>query len=132
MRARSPSSALGPRLRACATPRAARVLWKNYRLLLPEDTYRTRWNRLLLVLVLYNTACLPLDLCFGARLPRPLDYSVDGFFLIDILLNLRTTYINADSAEINVDWRLAGAPRPPAPGVPCARRPQRARSPRAR
>jgi len=52
VRARSSSSAFGPRLRACVTPCAARVLWKNYRLLLPEDTYRTRWNRLLLVLVL--------------------------------------------------------------------------------
>ena len=88
----------------------AQKLWRDYRLLLPADLYRKYWNRCLLVLVLYNTAFLPLDLCFGARPPRALDYTVDGFFLADILLNLRTTYYVEDSAELILDWRLAGPP----------------------
>ena len=95
------------------------MLWSNYRLLLDDGKHpfdRRRWNLWLLVLVLVNSVLLPLDLCLQFGLtdsitPRPIEYCIDAFFVVDIVLNLRTTWRIADSAEVITDGRLVGVRR---------------------
>ena len=49
----------------------ARNLWRHMRLLPPTGVWRKRWNKWLLLLVLWNIIFLPLNLCF-VRGPDPL------------------------------------------------------------
>ena len=91
----------------------ARNLWRHMRLLPPTGVWRKRWNKWLLLLVLWNIIFLPLNLCFvrgpDPLSPRELDYVMDVFFLVDIILNFRTTLRVEDTDELITDWRVLGA-----------------------
>ena len=91
----------------------ARNLWRHMRLLPPTGVWRKRWNKWLLLLVLWNIIFLPLNLCFvrgpDPLSPRELDYVMDVFFLVDIILNFRTTLRVEDTDELITDWRVIGA-----------------------
>jgi len=74
-----------------------RNLWRNYRLLTPESPLRSRWDWILVVLVVFTSAQIPFVLVFNmpdsARISMKIfDYVIDFFFWVDILLNFTTSY----------------------------------------
>ena len=75
----------------------ARNLWKNYYLLVPMSPRRNLWDWVLVLMVFFNSLEIPFVLVFalpnGAQEGiRMFDYVLDGFFWVDILLNLNTSY----------------------------------------
>ncbi|KAL1524301.1 hypothetical protein AB1Y20_019204 [Prymnesium parvum] len=88
----------------------SRKLWKKYRLLPPTSKGRTRWNQLMLLFVLYNCFQIPLSLSITFDDAAKdgfnrFDFVVDSFFLIDMLLNFRTSYYEGE--ELVTDgWKV--------------------------
>ena len=85
----------------------ARNLWKNHRILPPTSSFKQRWDLVMMLLVFYNCVYIPIELFFlngfviHEDYPKHIvhdviDYTVDFFFFLDILLNCRTAYYDED------------------------------------
>jgi len=125
----------------------ARNLWRNHRIFPPESRWRDYWDAVLLLLVIYNCLYIPLELGFRLSTPgewgasRIVNLCFDFLFLVDVLLNFRTSYfedeeIVTDQKKIALrylkSWCAAraaanddpaarpppAAPAPPAQGAP--------------
>ena len=123
----------------------ARNLWRNHRIFPPESRWRDYWDAVLLLLVIYNCLYIPLELGFRLSTPgewgasRIVNLCFDFLFLVDVLLNFRTSYfedeeIVTDQKKIALrylkSWcapaprptttpcRPPAAPAPPAQGAP--------------
>ena len=64
---------------------------------IPDSRARHRYDVVLMVLVLYTLAVVPLSSAFFASVTQPaafvaLDYALDAFFVLDIVLNFQTFY----------------------------------------
>ena len=76
---------------------------QKYKMIITTDSkWKFRWNIFIGVLVLYNGVLIPWNISFGRPFDWTLyiDYSVDVFFLIDIFLSLRTSYITKTGVEV--------------------------------
>ena len=76
---------------------------KNRWIIHPDNTYRQRWDVMILVIVLFTVMTLPLRLAFSDILESPgqdglswmvTDIVSDAIFGVDMLLNFRTGYFN--------------------------------------
>jgi hypothetical protein len=68
------------------------------------NTWRCNWDLLIIVLVLYNAFTLPLEIAFNppflsSEVAKYVNLFLDLFFLIDIFVNFRTTYVDNFSGE---------------------------------
>jgi len=61
---------------------------------------RTSWDCFVLLLLLYLIIMVPMGLAFGEAVANSFDHIIDYFFLIDVLLNFRTTYVNSAGKRI--------------------------------
>lgn len=79
---------------------------KRMRLVLPHAPWKITWDWIVIVLVLYNAYMVPFDIAFnvcgGAGLLF-VDIVVDLFFIADLILNLRTTYVD-DAGMLVLDY----------------------------
>ena len=84
-------------------------LWKYHKLLPPAgmSSNKLKWDMLVVLLVMINCYVIPVDLCFnswqdiidsttGGQVWRGIDYFIDFLFLVDIIINFRTTYFDRD------------------------------------
>ena len=76
---------------------------QKYKMIITTDSkWKFRWNIFIGVLVLYNGVLIPWNIAFGRPFNWTLyiDYGVDAFFLVDIFLSLRTSYITKTGVEV--------------------------------
>jgi len=78
-----------------------RNLWKNYRMLPPTSVAKSRWDIVMFIFVFYNSIYIPLELAFEDVIEKHvahcvIDYLIDIMFVIDMVINFRTTYFNAE------------------------------------
>lgn len=89
------------------TIKIPRFMWRL------NNKYRMNWDLLIIILALYNCIMIPLALAFGDRMNESneidiIERIVDIFFILDILLNFRTTYINPKTnIEITEPMKVA-------------------------
>mmetsp|Transcript_6108 Transcript_6108/g.17031 ORF Transcript_6108/g.17031 Transcript_6108/m.17031 type:complete len:213 (+) Transcript_6108:300-938(+) len=57
----------------------------------PMSTFRGYWDTLVLLCIIYTMLFLPIHIAFDYRLDA-VEWSVDAFFLVDVLLNFETGY----------------------------------------
>ena len=72
------------------------LLHKNF-VFLPRSPFKMIWNLLIVVLLLYTATILPYRVCFNLLQGHDwilLDFSVDLFFFLDILVNFNTGIIS--------------------------------------
>ena len=75
-------------------------LWKHHRLLPPTSTFKSRWDLVMILFVLYNSWYIPMELSFAYLTENKsaghcaVDYAIDLCFLFDVVVNFRTTYYN--------------------------------------
>lgn len=82
-------------------------LWRYYRLLAPHGRFKQRWDPYIQLLTMYNCIFIPMSLAFGYVMDDAhlvIDYAVDAFFAIDMLLSMSTVYYN-DHYELVIDRR---------------------------
>lgn len=73
-----------------------------------DSTRRMSWDMLMVVLLAYVAISLPFAFGFGASESLDItDHIVDAFFLTDIALNFRTSYIDADECLVVSGKRIA-------------------------
>ena len=65
-----------------------------------NNKFKVIWDIIVLLLIVCLSIYIPYEIGFDVHLSITFDYFVLAFFLIDILVNLRTTYINLDKEEI--------------------------------
>jgi len=100
----------------------ARNLWANHKMLPPDSPFKKWWNRIVVLLVMYNTLFLIIVICFqkynGDGLywydhatdtldvtPMVFDYLIDVFFAADIYLTFRTTFFDQEN-ELVLDRKV--------------------------
>ena len=85
----------------------ARNLWKNHHIIPPNSKNKQNWDLVMMLLVFYNCVYIPIELFFlngfvehsdypKSTVHTVVDYIVDLFFAIDILLNMTTAYYDED------------------------------------
>jgi len=78
----------------------------------PGSTFRTTWDMCTAILLVYVAAVEPYAYAFMADasptpLSRNMNLFVDCFFLVDLVLNFRTGYVDHASEEILDPWKAA-------------------------
>ena len=67
------------------------------------DPWRTRWDLFIILLALYNSVSVPLEVGFELEESylglKVVGYLLDSFFAMDIVVNFRTTYFNGEGKE---------------------------------
>ena len=58
----------------------------------PSAPWLPLWMRILVCLLLFNTCSIPFQVCFDAPSTPVIDWLVDAFFWVDIVLNSRLGY----------------------------------------
>ena len=89
------------------------VIAARMRVILPQSFFRTTWDWLLIVLVVYNLVSIPLEICFlpleNVTIPVPLrvfNIIVDTIFLVDIVLNFRTAFFESAGLSPVIEPKL--------------------------
>lgn len=79
-------------------------------LVVPESKFRTTWDALLAICILYSVVVVPYRLGFNVNVTASImpgwytvDWIVDAFFWMDILVNFRTCYVVKESSALMVD-----------------------------
>ena len=90
----------------------ARNLWKHHRMLPPDSKFKHNWDNMMLLFVLYTCTMVPLQLAFDDGegftyhdAHAVLDYLIDALFIVDIVINFRTTHYD-DEHQIVLDARV--------------------------
>lgn len=76
-----------------------------------SDKIRQRWDSFIILLALYTSIVIPLGIAFDFEGLESIglavfDSLVDFIFMIDILINFRTTYLSADTGDEIYDPKL--------------------------
>jgi len=74
------------------------IAWRRH-IVLPNNTWRSTWDWILILLVIYSALTVPLEISFKYDAPLGIlviDWFVDVFFILDIFLNFRTAFYNYD------------------------------------
>jgi hypothetical protein len=77
----------------------ARHLWQDHRLLPPQSKGRERWEKILILLMLYTSFVIPLRAAFGGMDDTALttvEVIIDACYLLDIIVNFRTAVVTRD------------------------------------
>lgn len=71
--------------------------------------WKKRWDILICCFVLYNAFSIPFELAFqnNMEMTDGINWAVDAFFIIDILVGFRTSFIDKDGHEILDGWNVA-------------------------
>jgi hypothetical protein len=75
--------------------------------------YRTSWDFLIIITALYQAITIPIELAFEFDYFKSyymitIKSMIDLIFIIDILMNFRTTYIDPLNGEEILDTKLIG------------------------
>lgn len=77
-----------------------------------NNKWRERWDILIIVFAIYNCVELPLEVAYQWRkefdkgnVSNYLNHGIDSLFLIDIILNFRTSFFNKSTGEEIVDTK---------------------------
>ena len=76
----------------------------------PEGRVKTLWDMLLIVLLAYTATYMPYKTCFideSSTLAEAVDWSVDGLFMVDILINFLAATENPDGSWNTSPRRIA-------------------------
>jgi len=69
-----------------------------------SSSWHIRWDLLIIFLALYNTVSIPFFVSFGEdNVPTVItlfEWVIDGLFVLDILINFRSTFVNHNGEEI--------------------------------
>eukprot|EP00753_Platysulcus_tardus_P013246 PLAT3643.3.p1 GENE.PLAT3643.3~~PLAT3643.3.p1 ORF type:complete len:1420 (-),score=813.14 PLAT3643.3:357-4490(-) len=82
------------------------VMWTDYRIIHPELPTKVMWDLWLAVWIMYTTLVVPFRIGFKVEpvgFALVLDRVIDVLFLLDILANFRTAFINAETREFCAD-----------------------------
>lgn len=82
-------------------------LWKYYRLFPPKGYVKMHWDPVIQLLVMYNCIFIPMSLAFAYKMDSThllIDYCIDCFFVIDMLISCSTVYYN-QHYEMVIDRR---------------------------
>ncbi len=75
-----------------------KIAMRQY-IVLPTNPWRSAWDWVLILLVIYSSLSVPMEICFRYDAPlgvQIIDWFVDIFFIFDLFLNFRTAYYNYD------------------------------------
>ena len=77
-----------------------------------NDSRRIKWDFAVIIFAIYNCGVIPFDIAFNPEITSTtavvvFDYLVDVFFVMDILINFRTTFINKNGEEV-YDTKIIG------------------------
>jgi hypothetical protein len=81
-----------------------------------NGTFRKYWEIIVIFLALYNAFMIPLQLFFDPNpdfidndIVRCSDAIVDFLFLVDIIFQFRTTFLEPGGEEVRDPWKIAKA-----------------------
>jgi len=69
----------------------------------PDSTFKSTWNILLVMLLLYVAIVVPYRICFVDTFSEfwyIFDFVIDGLFGIDVIINFMSAYYNDDNKLI--------------------------------
>lgn len=77
----------------------------EYKLIFISDPLRVKWDIVIILLAVYNCLVIPYRISFNPPIENELllnlvDIIVDLFFIVDIVLNFRTSYIDIATGEL--------------------------------
>lgn len=84
-----------------------------------NDPWRTRWDLFIILLALYNSVSVPLEVGFEFEESylglKVVGYCFDFFFAMDIVVNFRTAYLDEEGKEVTrpraIAWMYASSGR---------------------
>lgn len=73
-------------------------------LIYPNDSYKSKWDILVIICAVYNSFQIPFDVAFKPEiLSSPffkiIDFVIDSIFLLDMIITFRLVYINEKGDE---------------------------------
>ena len=71
-----------------------------------KSKFRLRWDTVIMFLVVFTSFQVPFDTAFAAFRVDAITTVVDVMFVGDLLLNMRTTYLNFDHVEVTDDREI--------------------------
>lgn len=77
--------------------------------LLADSTIRRSWDWFLLLVSIWATFSVPVQVCFNEKIyySKNIDLITDIVFIIDLITNFRTTFVNADGLVIQNSRKMA-------------------------
>lgn len=66
---------------------------KSFLIIFPDSHFKSIWDLLAFILIIYQSITLPFKICFEPDLPSEMyyfDLMQDLFFMVDILVNFQT------------------------------------------
>jgi len=81
------------------------ALWKYYKIVHPGSGFKTRWDIVLGVAIVYSVCIIPYRMGFEHPAPigaKYFDYLIDVFFFLDICVNFTTAYGDEQSDGLTV------------------------------
>ncbi|XP_063681709.1 potassium voltage-gated channel protein eag-like [Bolinopsis microptera] len=77
--------------------------------LLADSTIRKTWDWFILLASIWATFSVPVQVCFDEKIyySKDIDLITDILFLIDMVMNFRTTFVNADGLVILTSKKMA-------------------------
>ncbi|KAL5254586.1 hypothetical protein ACHWQZ_G014137 [Mnemiopsis leidyi] len=77
--------------------------------LLADSTIRKSWDWMILIMSIWATFSVPVQVCFNEKIyySQNVDLITDILFVIDLIINFRTTFVNADGLVILNNKKMA-------------------------
>mmetsp|Transcript_34327 Transcript_34327/g.52593 ORF Transcript_34327/g.52593 Transcript_34327/m.52593 type:complete len:289 (-) Transcript_34327:1616-2482(-) len=96
------------RIRALEVEQKEILLQKKMRVLKQSHPMRVRWDLFVMVLSVWNSVAIPVDIAFEpdffrSRALKAINYTTDLFFCFDIIFNFRTSFLNAKTGDEVMD-----------------------------
>jgi len=81
-------------------------------LIRPNDDLKVKWDILIIIAAIFNCFCIPIDLAYKPDVMQGgifnfINSMIDFFFILDILVSFRTTYIDNRGDEVFDVYRIA-------------------------
>jgi hypothetical protein len=75
------------------------------------DGFRVKWDLLIMLLAIYNCFMVPVQFCFDPKFAESIyftitDMLINLIFLIDILINFRTSFIHPKTGDEVMDLKV--------------------------
>lgn len=86
--------------------------YKGRFLIRPNDSIKFKWDTLIMVGAIFNCFCIPVELAYSPDSMKSTNFMIinaviDFFFVLDIIVSFRTTYIDHRGQEVFDQWRIA-------------------------
>lgn len=78
---------------------------ENQLMIRPTDTLKFKWDLLIIIGAIFNCFCIPVQLAYSPKFMESSSFLlintiVDFFFILDIFVSFRTTYIDNRGLEV--------------------------------